>query len=359
MARAMVRANASALVDIASTDYGLTPEWHQSLTSRLPRGSRLHVLPESRWLGDEGASLQLLRWLWNNVASYDVVHIHALFHRTSSAAARIARIRGVPYVVRPLGTLSPYTFTHRRQLLKKIYFSLVERRTIEHAAAVHFTAPQEMTKAARLGLRTPAFVIPNPFEAQSPALARPEDTSMEVLFMSRLHPVKGLQLLLRAFAGLALKHPASRLVIAGTGAPGYVNQLKQEAGELGIDDRVTWAGWVQGEQQRNLLRKAAVFVQPSYQENFGVSVVEALGAGVPVVVTREVDIWPDIERYGSGLVCDVSAESLEQAIDELLSDDVKRSACALGGPRQVEELYAPDVVGAALDDMYRSAVGAS
>jgi glycosyltransferase involved in cell wall biosynthesis len=351
MARATVLAAPGTVVDIVTTDHGLTDSWRALVTDRLPASTTLHVHPESRWLGP-GGSFELLRWLWNALPAYNVLHIHALFGTTSSVAAAIARTRGVPYVVRPLGTLSPYTFSNRRRILKRLYFAMIDRRTLRGARAIHFTAPQEASKASRLDLPSRSVVIPI---SQEPGLPRSEQSSarsLDVLFMSRLHPVKGLDLLLPAFARAAASHPSARLLIAGDGPSSYVSELKSQARSLGIEDRVQWLGYVEAEQKRDLLQQAALFVQPSYQENFGVAVVEALAVGTPVLITREVDIWPDVERFASGLAVAATVDSLAQALQQLLGDEAMRERFSEGGIRQVRELYAPAVVGEALMRLY-------
>src|ERR1043165_1168401 len=119
MCRAVASVDPSVVVDIATTDHGLSNESRRQLEGLLPSTSQLHVFPESRWL-DPGGSVPMIRWLGRTVAQYDVLHIHALFGSTSSMCARVAMRAGIPYVVHPLGTLSPYTFANRRRLMKRL-----------------------------------------------------------------------------------------------------------------------------------------------------------------------------------------------------------------------------------------------
>lgn len=358
MCRALAAAEPTALSDIATTDHGLTAEWRAYVESRLPPTTALHVFPESRWL-DPGWSLPLARWVWRHVRAYDVVHVHALLNGTSAAAMLLARRRGVPYVVRPLGTLSRYTFANRRARLKRVYHALVDGPALRACGAVQFTAPQEATKAAG---RFPAgreIVIPLPFDVDGEVGRAGRDRPAtpggvpEILFMARLHPVKGLDVLLPAAARLRAAGTPFRLTIAGAGSPEYERWVRAEVERLGLDDLVELTGHASGEAKRALLARADVFALPSHQENFGVAIVEALAAGLPVVISREVDIWPDVDRYGSGIAVESDPARVADALAALLGDVERRARCGAAGRRQVADLYSPEAVGRGLARVYR------
>jgi glycosyltransferase involved in cell wall biosynthesis len=353
MTRAVHATCPSIVVDVASSDHQLTSAWRDHLVERLPESSSLHIFPESKWL-DKGASARMARWLRRVVRDYDVVHIHALFNSLSSSSAWISKWAGVPYIIRPLGTLSPYTFRNRRRLMKRAYFRVLDKPAIENAFAIHFTAPQEAEKASRLKLDVHGTVIPIPFRGEQATPDR-RANAPEVLFLARLHPVKGLDLLLPAFARVQAVLPAAQLVIAGTGTPSYENWLRAEASALGISDNVRFTGFVDGETKRNLLKRAAVMCLPSYQENFGVAVVEGLGAGLPVVITKSVDLWPSVQKFRSGIVTESSVEQLADAILQLLTDERMRAEMGGNGIRQVKELYSYAAVGRQLCSLYTDA----
>lgn len=356
MCTALRDADPTIGVDVATTDFRLTREARREIESRLPPGSRLVVLRASHWL-DKGWSVGLARWLWKHAADYDVLHIHALFGSTSAVAAWIARSKSVPYVVRPLGTLSPYTFANRKLRLKRLWFRAIDRANVERASAVHFTAAQEASKAARLGLRMREVVIPLPYTR--PVTTQAPVATPTILFLSRLHPVKGLDLLLPAFARVRSVIPAARLLIGGSGEPAYERWIDTQIGALGIAEAVERHGFVLGVKKEELLRRAAVFVLPSYQENFGVAVVEALAAGLPVIVTRHVDLWPDIEHEGSGVVIESTVDALTGAILALLGDAERRATMGAAAARHVAHRYGPAVVGAELARLYRGAAARS
>jgi glycosyltransferase involved in cell wall biosynthesis len=349
MCRAVAEVDDNIAITIVTTSYGLTPDWLAEVQQRLPASTELRVFSQ---IGAHTTSISpsLIWWIWRHAAEFDVLHIHALFHPISTAAAAIAAARGVPYVLRPLGTLSPYTFAHRRTKLKEMYFRFVDSRLINRAAALHFTAPQEATKAARLGLRAPRVIVPLPYRGDE-FVARSESPGV-ILFMARLHPGKGLDILMPAFARVLASGARAHLTIAGSGAPAYETQIRQRLRELGIERETTLAGFVEGETKRELLRGAAIFVLPSHQENFGMSVVEAMGAGVPVIVSDQVDLWPDVIEYDAGLVTPLTIEAFADAMTLALQSGDRRRRYGEGGRRLVSERYAPGVVGRALSAMY-------
>jgi glycosyltransferase involved in cell wall biosynthesis len=268
----------------------------------------------------------LASWLWRNVARFDLVHIHALFSFSSVAAAAMCAQRGVPYVVRPLGTLSQYGLTRRRRLLKRISLAVLEGRVLQGASAVHFTSELEAEEAsAALSFALNGVVIPLGLDGL--AESQPERQSSTgrkaagttILFMSRLDPKKNVEGLLDAFARLAPAWPGLRLSIAGRGSTAYERSLHQRAGDLGLGDKVAWLGHVEGAAKTAALSGADIFVLPSISENFGIAVAEAMLAGLPCVVGRGVALACSIEWAEAGLAVDPDPQSIAAAIETLLS----------------------------------------
>ena len=355
MCRAAKEANAANQTDIATTDYGLTAPWLDYVRSRIPEDTSLRIFRRSRWL-DKGWSISLIAWLWRVAREYDVIHIHALFSSTSAMCAWVARRQNVPYVIRPLGTLSPYTFANRKKYLKRFYFRLIDKKTVLRAAAIHYTTSQEAKKADRLNLPTRKAVIPLPYGQITP-YQRSESPADTVLFLSRLHPVKGIELLIEAMVSVRAVVSSARLVMAGSGDVRYELLLRETAASMNMASSVSFIGFVEGAAKTDLLNRASVFVLPSYQENFGLAVVEALAHGLPVVITRSVDLFEDVENYRSGYVVGHDAKELAAALLALLGDREKRTIMGANGRRQVKDLYSASRVGAQLDSLYRSVSG--
>jgi glycosyltransferase involved in cell wall biosynthesis len=280
-------------------------------------------------------SAGLVTWLYQHAHEFDLAHIHALFSPLSTAAATVARDRNLPYVLRPLGTLDPADLQKKKRL-KQVYGRLFEAPNIAGAAALHFTSPIEAEVSHRFGASAQDWVIPLGVQppAALPEVERqsilahmriPQDRPL-VLYLSRLDPKKGLDLLLPVLEQLTAQGIEFHLVLAG-GNPqdlAYEQAIAQRINGGVLGDRTTLTGFVTGHAKAALLQAADLFVLPSYYENFGIAVAEAMAAGVPVVVSRGVYIWPDIAASGSGWVCDLSIDGLTQTLAEALKDSAQR-----------------------------------
>jgi glycosyltransferase involved in cell wall biosynthesis len=299
------------------------------------------------------------RWISRRVGDYDLVHIHALFSFTSVIAAWAARRAGVPYVVRPLGTITQYGVTQRRPWLKRLSLKLIEGPILRHAAAVHFTAEAEHVEAESLGIPMRGVVIPLGIEpvalgdasvllARFPALKN----CRLLLFLSRLDPKKNVEGLLQAYSLCNKAFPDTRLLIAGDGDVGYVAGLKKLAGELGLADRVVWLGHVEGEQKTAALAAAQVFVLPSFSENFGIAAAEALMAGLPCVLGKGVAIADEVAEAGAGLVTSPEPEAIARALQEVLANEDRRMAMGRRATALATKRYSLEAMGARLHALY-------
>ena len=259
-------------------------------------------------------SWPMTRWLWANAGSYDVVHVHALFSYATIPGCRAAAHVPVPYVLRPLGTLSDWSLGHRRWK-KRPYYALLERSHLEMASAFHVTSDAEADDVARLGYGDRARVIPLGVDvADRPPRKTPAGTSLRLLFLSRLHGKKNIPLLLRAIANASDAPRRIELTIAGGGEPGYREQLVALAAQLGLGDRVTFLGHVEGSAKTRAFAEADCFVLPSAHENFGLAVAEAMAAGLPAIVSPGVALSGDVSAAGAGLVTDATESALASAI---------------------------------------------
>jgi glycosyltransferase involved in cell wall biosynthesis len=269
------------------------------------------------------------------VAGADVVHVHALWEEVQHQAARAARRRGTPYLVTPHGMLDPWSLSQSRWK-KKLYLAWRLRSNLNGAAALHFTTQTESRLIDPLRLTSPHLVetlgldlaefetLPprGTFRARYPAVGdRPI-----VLFLGRLHPKKGLELLIPAFDKAALGD--SVLVIAGPDSDGYRAKLEAQVAARRLTDRVVFTGMLHGPDRVAAFADADLFVLPSYQENFGISVVEALAAGTPVVISDQVNIWQDISDASVGGIVRTDATVLATELRRWMTDDALRKAAA-------------------------------
>jgi glycosyltransferase involved in cell wall biosynthesis len=305
--------------------------------------------------GPYKVSLGLFRWLWKNIDAFDIVHAHALFSFAPVAAAFIARRRRVPYILRPLGVLSPYGISSRRLLMKKLSLVLLEHRLIEVAAAVHFTSAAERSEAEALGIRCNGVVIPLGIDTAGVPCADPGRrwSAPNILFLSRIDPKKNLEALLRAFALFLSQSPTTTLNVAGAGHPSYVDELKALARALGVADRVKWHGYVEGDRKTDLVAAATLFVLPSYSENFGIAVLEAMAAGLPCILSQGVALSGEIATAAAGIVAGTEAAGIAEAISAALSDRGRYQAMSAAARRLATETFSIETMGARLEALYR------
>jgi glycosyltransferase involved in cell wall biosynthesis len=346
-------------VDVLTTDdhgpdqrLGLAPGTVERLN-----GQRVRYFP--RQTSRYGLSLPMLGWLRRHTRDYDLVHTHGMFSFVPLAAAWHARAAGVPYIMRPAGVLDSWGMKNKSAIVKRTSVRFIEGPLLRAAAAVHFMTDLERERAAHLGIGLRSVVVPLGFDfaATGSASAAPDELQAGgkpvVLYLSRLHPVKRVDLLLRAYASLPQRADVV-LAIAGDGEARFVAGLKALAVELGIGDAVRWLGFASGARKQRLLSAATVFVLPSASENFGVAVIEAMHAGAPVIVTEAAGIAQLVSTSGAGLVTNGSLESLQAALARLLADAALRAALGRAGRLAVQRELSLDVFGARLEGLYRS-----
>lgn len=311
-------------------------------------------------------SRPLASWLEAHVNEFDAVHIHAVFSHACLAAANACRRHGVPYVVRPLGTLDPWSLKQKRGR-KRLFWQMGVSRMLKGAAAIHYTALPEQELAERsLGLRR-GVVIPLGIESDSSdGIAGAEIPSAEgslqvrpyVLVMSRLHQKKGLELLLPAFSALVKRREFAgwRLALAGEGETGYVESLRRLVTELECKDSVVFTGWLEGKSKKAWLQGAALLALPSYQENFGLCVIEALSYGVPVLVSPHVNLAPEIEAANAGWVAELESGELESKLAETFRDAGERRRRGANGRELVSRRFTWKAMATDLAALYESII---
>jgi glycosyltransferase involved in cell wall biosynthesis len=303
------------------------------------------------------AAPALHAWLRHNGSRFDAVHVHGLLNPVSSLAARTCIRQGWPLVIRPFGTMSRYTFAHRRGGIKRVYSAILDRRNLRRARAIHFTTDVERDESAWQGVPWDdrAFVIPPPWlSGPGEHIREPRAHRRTVLFLSRLHPVKSVELLLDAWPLVQQCAPGAQLLIAGDGDAEYVRALRACAERA--RGTVRFLGYVEGEAKRKLLADADLFVLPSLHENFGIAVLEAVASGLPVVVTPEVQLSHFIEEHSLGLVTQRSPEALAGAIVSALVDLELNDRCRNQGAALVTRYFSQQTIGERLLEMYRFAV---
>jgi glycosyltransferase involved in cell wall biosynthesis len=315
---------------------------------RVPRFRRLHVAP--------GLARQLRR----EITGFDVVHLHSVFLWPTWKAARAAEQAGVPYIVAPRGMLVRKIIRRRSRWLKLAWLALIERHTLEHAARLHVTALGEADelRAQHFG-RTPIVTIPNgvtfPQSPQSldqgPFKGLPRRYA---LFLSRISWKKGLDRLIRAWQTV----PDLPLVIVGNDDEGYQHRLEALVRELGLAASVLFAGPASDEHKWALYTQAELFVLPSYSENFGIVVAEAMAMGCPVIVTPDVGASELVAQAGAGLITSGEPEQLAATVRRLLADPGARRAQGQAGREFARTQLSWEGIARRTCEMYRDALQA-
>lgn len=343
-------------VDLVSVDCGSDPE-QQLLPSRELVGTTLVkyavTLPGGRrFCPNFGRALSALL----QSRKWSLIHDHGLWLPSNHSSASIARRYDVPLIVSPRGMLEPWALRHRK-FKKGLAWRLYQARDLHTARLLHATADQEAENLRRCGLRQPIAVIPNGVDvplrlAHTTLKAR----NRYALFLSRIHPVKGLSNLIEAWALVC--PPGWRLVIAGPDEGGHSVAVKAQIRALGLVDVCDLVGAVDGEAKAALYRRAGLFILPSLSENFGMVVAEALAQGLPVIATRGAP-WKDLEIFRCGWWVEIGVQPLADALRVATSlCDAERAAMGERGRTYVER-YNWDAIAAEMLAVYHWLLGQS
>lgn len=288
--------------------------------------------------------------LRQHIEEFDAVHLHSIFLWPTWVAARVAHRAHVPYLVAPRGMLVKEMVRMKGWLRKSIWLSLIERSTLEQAAALHATSDVERDDMRRFSYALPPIcVVPNGVEAPPTPATAPEVASNSLLFLGRISWKKGLDRLIPALRWM----PDVTLNVAGNDDEGLLPRLSLIACEHGVSDRVRFLGSVTGKAKEELLCRASILVLPSWNENFGNVVLEALACGRPVAVTKEVGLAEAVAGARAGIVIPGEAEDMATALKSLLSDPAELTFMGQRGRAWVEQTFAWPAVAAQMEAVYR------
>lgn len=314
-------------------------------------------------------SASLARYLRRAIPEFDVVHVHGLYRFPTTLAAYLSRRHGVPYVIRPHGSLDPYLYarsTSGQLRLKRIYERWLDLPNLNAASAIHYTAEEERERASFLNLRSPSFVIPNglawegyetlPDRGEMRARWGVGDAPL-ILFLGRLHSKKGLDLLVPAFDMVRRHKPNAQLVIAGPENDSYGQTVRNLVSERGLGSAVHFVGPLYGADVVQAYVDADVFALPSYTENFGMTVVEAMACALPVVISDQVNIHSEVAGARAGLVTRCDAEEVSAALLTVLAaENDRRQVMGGTGRRLVQERYSWPAIVDALSEEYAALI---
>jgi glycosyltransferase involved in cell wall biosynthesis len=278
-----------------------------------------------------GFTPALVRWLKRNAHRYDAIILHGLWNYTSFGTWRALRNSRTPYFVFPHGMLDPWLREAHptKHMLRLLFWYLAERRVLRDAEDIFFASKDEKelarevyarghSKGSVMGFGTEDFSGDPDAQKTAFFLKYPQLQGRKLfLFLGRIHPKKGIDVLLQAFAPLATLYKDYDLVIAGPDDVGLKTRLEDLANELGISGRVHWTGMVVDDEKLGAIRASRFFVLPSHQENFGIAVAEALALGVPVLITKKVNIWREVESSRAGIATKSSVDGVGEGLRKM------------------------------------------
>ncbi len=302
------------------------------------------------------------RWLWQNIKNYDILDNHYLFSYLPTCAAIVAQWQQVPYTVRIMGQLTPWALA-QSQLKKQVYSYLIERRNLNNAAAIHCTSSGELEDAIRFDVKPAKIVLPLGVNAPKlipdakSKLRHHYNISQEipvVLFLSRLHYKKRPELLIQTLGELGKQQQQFHLILAGSGDDLYVQSLHKMVEDVNITNQTSFVGFVSGYEKDLLLQGADLFVLPTYSENFGIALAEAMVSGLPIITTPGVQIAPEIAQAKAGIIVEGEIEPLQAAIAHLLNSPQLRYELGNNGRLFALEHYSWPAIAKKLASVYQA-----
>jgi glycosyltransferase involved in cell wall biosynthesis len=314
--------------------------------------------PSVRGIREFAFSNEFTAWLWEHLTDYDLLHVHAIFSYPSTIAMAIARIKSIPYINRPLGQLCEWSL-RQSKLKKQIYLAAIEKQNLRYARALHLTSLQEQIEVSALGLNSSSFILPHGTSLpQSIPTARshlrqllgiPAEMPI-ILFMSRIHPKKGLDYLIPAL-GKLIEFPFY-LILAGQGDPDYEAAIANLLCKYRLEHRTLRAGFVTGDRKQLFLQGSDLFALTSYSENFGIAVLEAMAAGLPSIITPGVALAKTVEQHQLGIVTDLDIDRIAAAIANFFEHPEQFRKMGDLARQLVTEQYSWDTIAAKLVEIY-------
>ena len=342
--------NGSDLLDVPlrqRIEYQQVPVWF------FPRFSpNIHAFREFAF------SHELTTWLWQSMNQYDLIHIHAIFSYPSTVAMAIARAKKIPYIIRPLGQLCEWSLQQSARK-KQVYLKLIERANVNDCQSIHFTSLQEQQEASQLNLNCPSFILPHgltisPHVEDAKQRLRkllniPLDEPI-ILFLSRLHPKKGLNYLIPA---LGKSNHRFHFVLAGSGSTEYQAEIESLLVSHGIRERTHLVGFVKGETKDLFMQGADLFALTSYSENFGVAVLEALAVGLPTLLTSGVALSSLVQEHQLGYVTKQDISAISDALEEFFNEPDAAKKLGDRARRLILEKYTWSQISTQLIEIYK------
>ena len=347
------------------------------LTTNANRGKKLETILNT-WISENNyrvkyfncwyrndfiISLSLLKWLFNNVVNYDLVHTHTVFAPLVLLTHWACQFHKIPYVMTPHGMLEPWALAYKAWK-KQFYFNVLEKPALKNAQGIQVLATSEAERVKSLGFKHTILVpngihhqefetLPNPdiFYQQFPTTRN----KTLILFLGRIDPKKGLDLLARAFAKIHRLFPQTHLVVAGPDSIGFQQTVENYFSQTGCLDAVTFTGMLSGSMKYAALSAASLYVAPSYSEGFSMSVLEGMASGLPCVITTGCN-FPEAAAAQAAYVVDINADAIADALINCLNNPQQSKEIGDRAREFIFQNYTWDKSGEFLKQVYTAIV---
>ena len=320
---------------------------------------RVQYFPYADW-SDYKVSFALTKWLFLNVGNYDLVHTNAIFSYPVLPAHWACQLHQVPYIMTPHGMLEPWALAYKAWK-KRLYYVLVEKTALQNANAIQITGSPEANSVKSLDIETPLTFVPNGIHCQDfETLPNPEifykkfpDTRNKtlIIFLGRLDPKKGLDLLATAFAKVHTQFPQTHLIIAGPDNIVFLPTTQGYFAQAGCLDAVTFTGMLTGTLKYAALAAASLYVAPSYSEGFSVSVLEGMASGLPCVITTGCNFPEAIEAQAAYAV-NIDADEVANTLIQCLKNPQQAKAIGDRARKLVFEQYTWESIATKMIQVY-------
>lgn len=298
-------------------------------------------------------SPRLLFYLWKNAENYDAIHIHSLWNFVSVFSLTICALKGITPVVSPRGMLSDYVINTNHPLQKRMLHYFLGKRILSKVK-FHATADAELEEIEKVFPNSKITVIPNillDIDEVHVERQNVSDGVTRLIFLSRVDPKKGLEILFKALAGIEWQY---HLTIVGSGSTEYLQTLKTYAIKLQIDLNITWAGPIYGNEKYALLASNDLMMLTSYNENFGNVVLESLACGTPVLISDKVGLSTYVKENNLGWVCDNSHDIITDTLNKFQQEKDKQVNIRAVSPHMIRKDFGAEKLSRAYLDMYNN-----
>jgi glycosyltransferase involved in cell wall biosynthesis len=328
-----------------------------------PKGVKMKTFKESffsRIWG--GHSFCFKKGLEKEIKKFDIIHINETWHYPHFVAYRLAKKYKKPFIITPHGTLEPWCLNYK-SFKKKIFSFLIQRRILNQASAIQALTQKEAKNIKKFGADNYIEVIPNginieEFNDLSPYIDLENEypqlkNKKIILFLGRIHPIKGLDILAQAFGNVAKNRDDIRLLIVGLDNDGYQKEIEKILKKEKVLDKVIFTGALLGKEKLAAFRRSNIFVLPSYSEGFGRATLEAMFCGLPVIVSDQCDFFLNETEDNVGLIINLDIDELVRAIIKLLENPVLSKEMSQNGRKLAREKYTWDKITDKIIDLYK------